>query len=100
MAELKTKENNSDVEAFIVAATETEQRRVDCIELLKLMENGLVLNQKCGVVQSLALANTTTSQNAANKKEIGHWLDFRLAKLPFLCTSIPAVQDKSSCLQI
>lgn len=38
MAELKTKENNSDVEAFIVAATETEQRRVDCIELLKLME--------------------------------------------------------------
>jgi hypothetical protein len=39
MAELKTKENNSDVNAFIVAATETEQRRMDCIELLKLMEN-------------------------------------------------------------
>jgi hypothetical protein len=39
MTELKTKENNSDVNAFIVAATETEQRRMDCIELLKLMEN-------------------------------------------------------------
>lgn len=39
MTELKTKENNSDVEAFIVAATETEQRRMDCIDLLKLMEN-------------------------------------------------------------
>ena len=38
MAELKTKQNNTDVTGFINTSVDTEQKRKDSFELLKLME--------------------------------------------------------------
>lgn len=38
MAELKTKQTNADVETFINAFAETEQRKQDSFELLKIMQ--------------------------------------------------------------
>jgi hypothetical protein len=39
MAELKTKQNNADVHEFILAFANTEQKRKDSFELLKLMSD-------------------------------------------------------------
>jgi len=39
MAELKTKQNNADVSDFISAFADTEQKRKDGLELLKLMRD-------------------------------------------------------------
>lgn len=39
MSELKTKQNDSDVEAFINAYTDTEQKRMDSFAILKLMQD-------------------------------------------------------------
>jgi hypothetical protein len=39
MAELKTKQTNADVKEFINAFAETEQRRSDSFELLKIMQD-------------------------------------------------------------
>jgi hypothetical protein len=39
MAELKTKQNDADVYEFINSFTETEQKRKDSIELLKLIQD-------------------------------------------------------------
>ncbi len=39
MAELKTKQNNSDVSEFIHSFADTEQKRKDSFELLKLMQD-------------------------------------------------------------
>jgi hypothetical protein len=38
MAELKTKQNNADVREFINAFADTEQKKIDSYELLKLMQ--------------------------------------------------------------
>ena len=39
MAELKTKQTEADVHAFINAFADTEQKRADSFELLKIMED-------------------------------------------------------------
>jgi hypothetical protein len=39
MAELKTKRNDADVDAFIYSFANTEQKRRDSFELIKLMKN-------------------------------------------------------------
>ena len=39
MGELKTKPNNANVHEFIISAADTEQKRKDSFELLKLMED-------------------------------------------------------------
>ncbi|GAO29653.1 DUF1801 domain-containing protein [Geofilum rubicundum] len=39
MAELKTKQNDADVHEFINAAADSEQKRKDSFELLKLMQD-------------------------------------------------------------
>jgi hypothetical protein len=39
MAELKTKQTNADVHEFINSFAETEQRKEDSLELLKIMED-------------------------------------------------------------
>ena len=39
MAELKTKQNNADVNEFINSFADTEQKRKDSFELLKLMQD-------------------------------------------------------------
>ena len=39
MAELKTKQTNTDVTAFINSFVDTEQKRMDSFELLKLMQD-------------------------------------------------------------
>lgn len=46
MAELKTKQNNADVMEFINSVTDTEQKRADSLELLKLMEDFTGFNPK------------------------------------------------------
>jgi len=39
MAELKTKQNNADIAEFINSFADTEQKRVDSFELIKLMQD-------------------------------------------------------------
>ena len=46
MAELKTKQNNADVMEFINSVTDTEQKRADSLELLKLMKDFTGFNPK------------------------------------------------------
>jgi hypothetical protein len=39
MAELKTKQNNADISEFINSFADTEQKRIDSFELIKLMQD-------------------------------------------------------------
>jgi hypothetical protein len=39
MAELKTKQNNADVSEFINSFADSEQKRIDSFELIRLMQD-------------------------------------------------------------
>lgn len=55
MAEIKTKPTSASVEDFINTVKD-EQKRKDSFVILEMMKKQVGKNQKCGAVQSSALA--------------------------------------------
>jgi hypothetical protein len=50
MSEIKTKQTNTDVYKFIDSFTETEQKRTDSIELVKLMQDFTADRKEIGLL--------------------------------------------------
>lgn len=72
MAEIKTKQTDADVREFIESFANTEQKKQDSFELVKLMQDLLVTNRRCGGRRLSGLVNTIINPNEAARKGIGH----------------------------
>lgn len=100
MAVLKTTQTDADVNEFINTFAQTDQRRNDSLELIRIMTSVSGYPPKMWGASIVGLGVIIINLNEVGKKEIGCSLDFLLERRLFHFMCIQVVKVKKICLQI
>jgi hypothetical protein len=99
MAEIKTKQTDADVHEFINSFADTDQKRKDSFELLKLMQDFTGYEPKMWGPSIIGFGSYHYKSDEAGRKVIGPLLAFRHEKRPFHYTFILEVPEHEHLLK-